>query len=60
MTPKEKAQDLVDLYSFANFREIKFAHNCALIAVDEIINETLELDRLRYWNEVKNEIKKTN
>jgi hypothetical protein len=64
MTPKEKAQQLIDLYSFANFKEIKFAHNCALIAVDEIINiayweymESMGEKEKEYWNEVIQEIK---
>ena len=62
MNPKEKAKDLIELYSFANFREIKFAHNCALIAADEVI---AYLDQImlpnpfkQYWNEVKKEIQK--
>ena len=45
MTPKEKAQDLVDKYLNASFAVIQeyipvplpFAKQCALIAVDEIL-----------------------
>lgn len=65
MTPKEKAKELVDKYSFVEIQhytsmfEVK---ECALIACDEIIEE---MDRVlfpnpfeQYWNEVKHEIKK--
>jgi hypothetical protein len=65
MTPKEKAKELVDKYSFVEIQhytsmfEVK---ECALIACDEIIEA---LDRVlfpnpfeQYWNEVKNEIQK--
>jgi hypothetical protein len=65
MTPKEKAKELVDKYSFVEIQhytsmfEVK---ECALIACDEIIEE---MDRVlfpnpfeQYWNEVKNEIQK--
>jgi hypothetical protein len=65
MTPKEKAKELVDKYSFVEIQhytsmfEVK---ECALIACDEIIEE---MDRVlfpnpfeQYWNEVKHEIEK--
>lgn len=59
MTPKEKASELLDKFDIGE--QIPYhSINHALLAVDELINETLELDRLKYWNEVKNEIKKTN
>jgi hypothetical protein len=59
MTPKEKAEDLIDKMTL----EIgKFnAKQCALIAVDELIYETqFEVPniRQRWWIEVKNEIEK--
>jgi hypothetical protein len=59
MTPKEKASELLEKFSSLCW-ECDDQKTFALISVDEIINETLELDRLRYWKEVKNEIKKTN
>jgi hypothetical protein len=62
MTPKEKAEELYSMYnSFGklNDSEVK---ECALIAVDEIIDmvkhtpiEDIETD---YWQEVKQEIEK--
>jgi hypothetical protein len=62
MTAKEKAKELVDKYSFVEIQhytsmfEVK---ECALIAVDEIIEELIEKDfanRFSYWQEVKQEI----
>jgi len=61
MTPKEKAQELVDKYDF-DHQEFDYSKEYALIAVDEIL-KTIEtiyehdwkiLDS--YWNEVKKEI----
>jgi len=63
MTPKEKAEELVNKYLMntpIGFH-IDDAKECALIAVDEIINviedNCLEYDD-NYWIEVKQEIKK--
>lgn len=63
MTPKEKAEQLFD--SFLNIGVGNdWAKQCALIAVDEIINEFAFNDsdyadrRYAYWNEVKQEIEK--
>jgi hypothetical protein len=59
MKPKEQAKELVhkmyvgfvhDLYSYK-------AKQCALIAVDEILEEC-RLERDWYWEEVKKEIEK--
>jgi hypothetical protein len=66
MTPKEKALELVQKYFKANHQPYGFkdAKQCALIAVDEIINaidwhefETPNKE-LEYWQEVKQEIEK--
>lgn len=61
MTPKEKAIELVDKYIQTNGNSF-FAKQCALIAVDEIINNdgfTKFDDYLtKYWQEVKQEIEK--
>ena len=60
MTPKEKAKELVDKY--INFNLGKDGTlTCALIAVDEIINERyhpfiMTDSRYNYWQEVKQEI----
>ena len=69
MTPKEKATELVDKYrnyivSFlSDAMKDKNAKTCALIAVDEIINNVLVGIDLpstwgNYWNKVKQEIEK--
>ena len=74
MTPKEKAQELVDKFMtidsdseiFDGFKMKQFyAQRCALIAVDEVLNDdwfipNLEdsLARKEYWEEVKQEINK--
>ena len=66
MTPKEKAEDLVDLYlknKRLTFALNKFlAKQCALIAVDELIKEGFFTDgyynRAAFWQEVKQEIEK--
>ena len=67
MTPKEKAKELVDKMMY----EIKYncqptlsemvAKQCALIAVDEILNHHSQEQNLYridtyYWKEVKKEI----
>ena len=55
MTPKEKAKELVD--KFINATDYNgYGQQCALIAVDEIINN-VELYST-YWQEVKQEIEK--
>lgn len=79
MTPKEKAEELI--YQFAqrippssyeayeNGVQINFdlenSKNCALVAVDEIINNSIEWlgckyqdEEIKYWQEVKQEIEK--
>ena len=55
MTPKEKAQELIE----------KYPKQCALISVEEILNDdwyiaTREylIARKEYWNEVKTQIEK--
>ena len=62
MTPKEKAEDLV----YKMWREVpshyddeNIAKQCALIAVDEIIENQYDLTSQAfddYWQEVKQEI----
>ena len=69
MTPKEKAEKLVDKYLTASFRAMEeyipvpmvLAKQCALIAVDEVLNEEndfIQTDtHFLYWEQVKQEIK---
>lgn len=61
MTPKEKAEELVErLYGCAEINEYT-AKRCALIAVDEILNLASFYNdtqgEVTYWTEVKQEIK---
>ncbi len=64
MTPKEKAEELVDKMYQHQWRkdtvEFRNAKRCALIAVDEIIDlvKHIDVDSEDYWNEVKQEIEK--
>jgi len=74
MTPKEKARDLFDSYYYCLLQSdvtqrTYWAKQCALIAVDEIINNclfefyscgflTLKTKHKEYWQEVKIEIEK--
>ena len=68
MTPKEKADELFDKYSYELSNHIfngtfDIAKECALIAVDEIIKQLVPIERapnnksaFQYWQEVKQEI----
>ena len=62
MTPKEKAIELVDKFKlkhkfFTNSFIKTTAKECALIAVDEVMQKTLwDKGEQRYWKEVKQEI----
>ena len=57
MTPKEKAKELIDKYLNADYTDINIhgAKQCALIAVDEILEEC-RIGMDWYWQEVKEEI----
>lgn len=62
MTPKEKAIELVDKFTQTNGNAF-FAKECALIAVDEILNAlsykvSSNFEELKYFEEVKQEIEK--
>jgi len=67
MTPKEKAEELTDkmyvgfIHPLYNYK----AKQCALIAVDEVIQQLTPIEKapnnksaFQYWQEVKTEIKK--
>ena len=61
--PKEKAKKIyskyIDAYGERNLQvsDYKFAKQCALIAVDEILQQILwDKAAVKYWNEVKQEI----
>lgn len=61
-SPKEKAKELA--MKFDKYGETDNAKQCALIAVDEIINSVVITDlktaqnQFNYWEEVKTEIEK--
>ena len=67
MTPKEKAQELVDKFIQTNGNAF-FAKECALVVVDEIINNFGLLTEgkehysssstVKYYEQVKQEIEK--
>jgi len=66
MTPKEKAKDLLDKFSNVALLDSYEAKQCALVAVDEILAELLEIvmvtsskyiiKHTNYYQEVKQEI----
>lgn len=67
MIPKEKAIELTGIYleltkksldRIGWFKDIDVAKQCALTAVDELINDRLNSNILypSYWQEVKQEI----
>ena len=64
MTPKEKAIELIEKYQFveiANYTSIFEVKECALIAVDEILeitSESYDIDHINYWQGVKQEIER--
>jgi hypothetical protein len=64
MTPKEKAQELFEAMSGIGDEDHHCTHyvakQCALIAVDEIIQAGKDVDEFAdaYWQEVKQEIEK--
>jgi hypothetical protein len=64
-TAKEKAKELVNKYLKASFGAIEeyipvplsFAKECALIAVDEILDSTMDdWSHSEYWQQVRAEI----
>jgi hypothetical protein len=58
---KEKAKELFDKFSLGNYHAPN-AKQCALIAVDEILNAIEQIfetfEERKYWQEVKKEIEK--
>jgi hypothetical protein len=60
-TPKEEAKELVVKYLNIEFGLLtdNQAKQCAFICVDEIIKTYIDIDpKLKYWQEVKQEIEK--
>ncbi len=61
--PQEKAKELIQKYTNSIFDSgynlsKHMIKQCALIAVDEILNMLLTVDDFSYWDEVKEEIEK--
>lgn len=61
MTPKEKAQQLRDKFYFeTTITELEEAKECALIVVNEILNNDgftqFDIYLTEYWQEVKKEL----
>jgi hypothetical protein len=59
MTPKEKAIELYEKYEFVYIQNYTSKHEvkqCALIAVDLLLEEMFFEDEPKYWQEVKTEI----
>ena len=60
MTPKDTAKELVDKFTVVGLQQRNEGIQCALIAVDEILNVTAGLNGwingFQYWEEVKQEI----
>jgi hypothetical protein len=58
MTPEDKARELIlQYYSLIPMNKISVAKQCALIAVDEILEHCYEVMK-PFWQEVKQEIEK--
>jgi len=55
MTAKEKADELIWIY-YQITENIYDAKDCALILVNEIIEDCDANEELGFWNDVKNEI----
>ena len=61
MTPKEKAIELIESMTFHCYEcgGSDNAKQCALIAVDEVIEATIDdWSHYEYWQEVKTELQK--
>ena len=63
MTPKEKAKELYSKFEdgitgLEGYEWWDSAKQCALIAVDEILNVLFQHHKIDYWKEVKQEIEK--
>jgi hypothetical protein len=58
MTPKDKAKELVDKFTVIGLQQRNEGIQCALIAVDEIINLLGDItnNEIDYWESVKKEI----
>jgi hypothetical protein len=66
MTPKQKAKELFNkYYLLIDIKNYENTKNCALIAVEEILDEIQPFElaweyqsKIEFWNNVKKEIEK--
>jgi hypothetical protein len=61
MTPKEKAEELFEKFNNPDTKYYQYVHNaqqCALIAVNEILEIIYSNYDYEYWKEVRDEIEK--
>lgn len=63
LTPKEKANELVEKFSNASMQSECYNIQCAIIAVEEILytmtwNQGVDDPTYVYWQEVKQELEK--
>jgi len=58
--PKEKAKELVDKFTVVGLQQRNEGIQCALICVDEILDEywSHDCNRRDWWKQVKEEINK--
>jgi hypothetical protein len=60
MTPKDKAKELVDKFTVVGLQQRNEGIQCALICVDEVLDEywSHDCNRRDWWKQVKEEINK--
>jgi hypothetical protein len=60
MTPKDKAKQLVDKFTLVGLQQRNEGIQCALICVDEVLDEywSHDCNRRDWWKQVKQEIEK--
>jgi hypothetical protein len=60
MTPKDKAKQLVDKFTVVGLQQRNEGIQCALICVDEVLDEywSHDCNRRDWWKQVKEEIEK--
>ena len=60
MTPKDKAKQLVDKFTVIGLQQRNEGIQCALICVDEVLDEywSHDCNRRDWWKQVKEEIEK--
>lgn len=61
MTPRDKAKELIDKHvyyvkSASAFGQLENAKACALITVEELLNEITSIDDINWWKRVIEQI----